>query len=410
MDKKRFFVIVLLTLGLLLALSGGLAAAQEGQPTRGGGDSGIQSPEAVEASSNYIPIQGRLTDASGNPLDGDYEVTFRIYDSTDGPALCERLTTVHVVAGLFSTYIQGSGCGIDGRALYMSIQVEDDAEMTPRLFIDNVPYAWTLRPGADVIAELGSNAILDIENWSASGRGLRSYAMSETGTNFGVVGASRSLDGYGGYFYNTNGGVGLYASSIDSGADLMLAGNADTTAGDDGVIASDPYYNSSDIVLETNDGLRIDLDHNGDGEDADFEIRDNANVLIFSVDESGAVTVRNSSNTVLFEIQSNGSVTFGGIGLSAFPRPAYDSGWQSLGLGATRDLTHNLGGSVDNYVVDMTCKSSSGLNNWGMGGDANWEEYYGAWWSHLTTTGIRLHRWNDDTDCAQMRVRIWMYP
>jgi hypothetical protein len=38
--------------------------------------------------------------------------------------------------------------------------------------------------------------------------------MSETGNNYGVVGASRSLDGYGGYFYNNGGGTGLYGESI----------------------------------------------------------------------------------------------------------------------------------------------------------------------------------------------------
>jgi hypothetical protein len=73
--------------------------------------------------------------------------------------------------------------------------------------------------------------------------------------------------------------------------------------------------------------------------------------------------------------------------------------------------THNLGGDEDNYVVDLTCKNGGGgINNWGVGGDANSTEYYGAWWSDLSTSAITIHRWDDDTDCPSVRVRIWVYP
>ena len=80
-----------------------------------------------------------------------------------------------------------------------------------------IPYAWSLRPGAVIIGSRDSDAIVHIENLIPSGRGLRSYALSETGTNYGVVGASASPAGYGGYFYNNNGGVGLLAAS-DTGS------------------------------------------------------------------------------------------------------------------------------------------------------------------------------------------------
>jgi hypothetical protein len=209
------------------------------------------------------------------------------------------------------------------------------------------------------------------------------YASPSGGETYGVAGQS-----------NSTGGAGVYARGLDAGADLILAGNADTTSGDDGKIYSDRDYTSSDIYLIANDNVRIDLNEDNAGDsDSDFEIFNGDNALIFGVDESGAVT-------------------FGGTGIAAFPRPAYDSGWLTLGQGGEADRTHNIYGNVDNYVVDLTCKTPAltGINNWGVGGDANWEESYGAWWSRLTTTGIRLHRWNDDTDCPQVRVRIWVYP
>jgi hypothetical protein len=42
--------------------------------------------------------------------------------------------------------------------------------------------------------------------------------MSQTGANYGIVGASRSPDGFGGYFYNSGGGVGLWAQSTNGNA------------------------------------------------------------------------------------------------------------------------------------------------------------------------------------------------
>ena len=85
--------------------------------------------------------------------------------------------------------------------------------MSPRQPIYAVPYAWSLRPGAVIIGTVGPEAILHIENNDPSGRGLRAYAMSLTGVNYGMVAAAKSPDGYGAYIYNNGGGVGLRAES-----------------------------------------------------------------------------------------------------------------------------------------------------------------------------------------------------
>lgn len=80
------------------------------------------------------------------------------------------------------------------------------------------------------------------------------YASSESGQTSGVYGRSDSVSG-----------AGVYARGLDGGADLILGGNAHTTLGDDGRITSDPDYESSDILLVTNDGIRIDLDADNSG-------------------------------------------------------------------------------------------------------------------------------------------------
>ena len=69
--------------------------------------------------------------------------------------------------------------------------------------------------------------------------------------------------------------------------DIILGGNDNSGAGDDGRIISDPQFASSDIIISSNDAVVIDLDENNDGEDADFQVRDRLNKVIFGVDESG---------------------------------------------------------------------------------------------------------------------------
>ncbi len=182
----------------------------------------------------YIPVQGRLTDASGNPLDGTYDVEFRIYDvSYAGTAICGDLNnSVDVHNGLFTAYIYIAGCdAFDGRQLYLGITVSGDVEMTPRQYIDNVPYAMSLRPGAVISATIGNDALLHIENWAGTGRALRAYAMSETGVNYGIVGATRSPDGYGGYFYNNAGGSALYGAANSAAGGVGVRGESEVGSG-----------------------------------------------------------------------------------------------------------------------------------------------------------------------------------
>lgn len=170
--------ILALLVGAFLAFSAHAQAAPP--PTR-------SAPEAVDATSNYIPVQGFLTDSSGNPLDGTYALTYRLYDvQNGGTPLCEDGNDVLVTKGLFSDYMKADDCSdnIDGRALYLGIEVGSDGEMVPRSFVDNVPYAWSLRPGAEVTSDV-ADPVLTLNN-TASGRAL--WAASVTGT--GVYGTS----------------------------------------------------------------------------------------------------------------------------------------------------------------------------------------------------------------------------
>jgi hypothetical protein len=223
-------MVPLIALLLISALTVALVSAQE--PV--GGDEG-QAPEAMDANvDNYIPVQGRLTNAAGIPLNGSYDMTFRLYSvPSGGTALCsDTNSNVMVANGLFSTEIWGN-CANDiyGLQLYLGIEVETDGEMTPRQAIYAVPYAWSLRPGAVISATVGGDATLHIENLGVNGRGLRVYATDTTSTNYAIVGASKSAAGYAGYFYNNGGGVGLWAWSNATDAPAMFGCIASSSGG-----------------------------------------------------------------------------------------------------------------------------------------------------------------------------------
>jgi hypothetical protein len=104
--------------------------------------------------------------------------------------------------------------------------------------------------------------------------------------------------------------------------------------------------------------------------------------------------------------------------VNRFPAPHYNSGWIDFPDGVT-ELTHDLGGDPDNYVVDMMCKSTladplgAGVHNWFLGGEGYWNVgdtdfmQYGAFWRQLDSDSIEVYRYADDAQCGQVRIRIW---
>ena len=96
-------------------------------------------------SATLISYQGRLADAAGNPLTGDYQMQFALYDVPTGGSACWSETqTVSVSEGLFNVLL-GSVNAIGSSCLtgdvYLGIKIGDDSEMTPRELLTSVPYA-----------------------------------------------------------------------------------------------------------------------------------------------------------------------------------------------------------------------------------------------------------------------------
>lgn len=201
--EKKTYLFTLLTLCLLLFLSAEYGTAQEMTS-----DTEPQMPDEVQAMvMARIPIQGQITDDGGNPLNGSYSVTFRLYDAaTGGTLLCDDTQPLILNNGLFSIAMGGCSVSkIDGTQVYLGIQVGSDPEMTPRQPIYPVPYAYSLVPGSDLEGSLGGQSMFKIENRSGDfSTALYGLASAASGTTYGVEGKSSSASGYGGYFQNTN--------------------------------------------------------------------------------------------------------------------------------------------------------------------------------------------------------------
>ena len=111
----------------------------------------LRAPAAAGTSTGTIAYQGRLADASGNPLTGTYNMIFRLYEaaSSGAPLWTEQWTGSNGVKasdGLFNVML-GSLTPIptslvtDHASLFLGITVGTDDEMTPRVQLGSVPFA-----------------------------------------------------------------------------------------------------------------------------------------------------------------------------------------------------------------------------------------------------------------------------
>lgn len=106
------------------------------------------SVAAQAAVPRLINFQGRLTDASGTPLAGQYAIVFKLWDAPNAGASCYSETqTVSVNAGLFNATIGSvtpisTGCTFSATT-YLELQVGADPAMTPRLSLSPAAYAFS---------------------------------------------------------------------------------------------------------------------------------------------------------------------------------------------------------------------------------------------------------------------------
>jgi hypothetical protein len=466
---KRIATIVttVVVLALLLATNSTVAS-----PPVEGGSSGITLAGTVASKISY---QGRLTNADGDPLDGNYNLVFQLWDDPEaGGQVGGDIVRNNVLVsnGLFTVGLEVPQDAFNGQALWLRVQVSGQW-LSPRQELLPVPYALSLKPGA-TISSPGPTALHGYNE--SGGYGVEGWSMGNTGV-VGINGVydppdppsgprgvyGRSWDGVG--VYGEGGHTGVYGNgtndgvkgeSTDGNAVHGISTNSNGVLGESaggsgvrgvstsnyGVVGRTDASDKSGVYgwsatgkgvegqsSSTNQWVPAIYGKNegaGDGVYGWSQNRHGTYGVTYSSDpnHAGIYGVNNGAGPA---IKADGDLVVtgqyrGDIGPNdgaPFPRPAYDSGWQSIAQGETRPFPHGIGGNPDNYVVDLQFQDQAGgRHQLGYGGETylsyigmgyfNLDDE-GAFWHDLNDQQILVTRMDNDTHIAKVRVRIWVY-
>ncbi|MGC9309265.1 MAG: hypothetical protein ACP5D2_01045, partial [Candidatus Nanoarchaeia archaeon] len=194
----------------------------------------------VSAIPQDISINGKLTDSSGQALDGSYSVDFKIYNqATGGSALWSDSKTIETNSnGVYYTTLKDVNLSFD-EDYYLGINVESDGEMSPRINLSSSPYAFR----ANVSDYLDANRNYQVGNMSAGyfigdGSLLSNVNYTETDpyyfSNPNAYYNSTTLDlsGYAQYEFSSN--------NFNGSGDIITTGNV--TAGNLNIANWDTAY------------------------------------------------------------------------------------------------------------------------------------------------------------------------
>lgn len=149
---------------------------------------------ALAAGPQLINYQGTLTNDQGQPLDGTYSLTFKVYAAASGgtPLWTQTSASVPVDEGLFSVLLGSTAfpAGLfTGADRWLGVTVGAAAELTPRARFTSVPWALraTVADTALVVAGGGSSD----GDWTIAGSNMYSAVSGNVG--IGTASPARKL-------------------------------------------------------------------------------------------------------------------------------------------------------------------------------------------------------------------------
>ncbi len=269
--KAKWMFRAALVLGLFLALTIGTTQAQ--RPGR--------APSRVDLSGQITggpPMTGTFTyqgymEENGLPANGYYDFDITIWDAENlGTQIADCTTlaqdNVYVEGGVFTFHLQpdqAMDVVFNGEGRWIQVKVRPHAASTwttlPRQPITATPYAWSLRPGADIEGEM-NDAILYLSNtYSANTYGPALAAESEAPTSPTIAGYHNG-DGPGIYGYTEgaypavegmHGGNGIAVAGYTMNNGYGVWGSGDTNG--IGVVGVQANYSPDDSALWKPGGL-----------------------------------------------------------------------------------------------------------------------------------------------------------
>ncbi len=243
-----------------------------------------------------ISYQGVLTDDSGTPLTGSYNLTFKIYDDTTGGNLkwSETQNGVQVQEGLFNVHL-GKETALNlpfDESYWLEVQVGE--ETMPRLRFTSVGYAYRA-----LIADSASVATSTPTGggWTDDGTVIR----LETNTDSVGIGTT-SPD----YTLQVNGTIAPEIADQDIGTSSLRWDifantiNADKVSGD-AVLDEDNMTSNSDSSLATQQSIKAYVD-NQIGGSGDI-------TAVGDVTSGNAFTTGGSGSVLYFQGTTSGELT-----------------------------------------------------------------------------------------------------
>jgi hypothetical protein len=231
---------------------------------------------AVPQTINY---QGYLTDSSGTPINGIVQMTFSIYDvETGGTPLWSETQSVTVNNGIYNVNL-GAVNPINllfDTQYYLGIQVETDAEMTPRQPFTSVGYAFTadtLKGGAVSVDSSGN---------------VRTHSID---SKYGATIATRRTVPYDGSYIVPGEPAGSFISGQYENYFTDSAGNSQKTYDIQGIVRN-ATDGSEEVVLR----FRLGFPYAGGLSDADEKMR---------ITSTGNVGIGTTTPTEKLDVEGN---------------------------------------------------------------------------------------------------------
>ncbi|MCJ7739026.1 MAG: hypothetical protein MUQ10_17220 [Anaerolineae bacterium] len=217
----------------------------------------------------WMSYQGRLTDETGDPLDGTVNLTIGLYDDEAGGTLVhsEVHNDVPVNDGLFDMTIGPTGFGSLSpedltHPLWMAVTVDDGVHtetLSPRQRLLGSPYAFTLMPSAVISGTLDT--------------------LISGANNVDAVVTVRNT------FEDAVDNPALPALLVRGEKGLMIAGREE--GNEAGTIYADPDVDHADLEFYSSDNFDIYLDSDDASSNGIFGIYRDNGAVVYQVFETG---------------------------------------------------------------------------------------------------------------------------
>ncbi|MDX1548201.1 MAG: hypothetical protein R3247_14480, partial [Rhodothermales bacterium] len=183
----------------------------------------VPGASAQQQAPNTIAYQGYLTNTDGNPANGTTTVVFRLYTQRAGGNALWQETQPGVVFtdGVFTAHL-GAVTSLEdvpfGQPLWLGVSVAGGAELSPRVALEAVPYALSVRGLRTVPGDLALN-VLGGHSANTVQQGVSGATISGGGTDQNINRVTADFGTIGGGANNQAGNTATVAGGIENAAD-----------------------------------------------------------------------------------------------------------------------------------------------------------------------------------------------